>query len=388
MADIIRIKRRVSGAPGAPASLANAELAYNEADHTLYYGEGTGGAGGTATVVVPIGGAGIASNANPLMDGTAVPGTSGTLSRGDHVHPVDTSRYAASNPAGYQTAAQVLANPLNSFALPTGPVNFNNQALQNLAPPSNQNDAATKGYVDGASQGLVSKAAVQVATTGANITLSGLQTIDGYTTVAGDRVLVKDQTAQANNGIYIAAAGAWARATDMDTWPEVPNAYVFVSNGTSNQNSSWVCTSVMAGGVLGSTPITWVQFSKAETISAGNGLNKVGSVLNVVGTAGQILVGAAVGIDPSYAGQASIVTVGTIATGTWHGAPISPAYGGTGAANLTGYVVGHGASAMTASTTIPNTDVSGLGTMSTQNAYAVVITGGTIDNIVIDGGVF
>ena len=90
MADILRIKRRISGAPGAPASLANAEIAYNEVDHTLYYGEGTGGAGGTATVVVPIGGSGLASNATPLMDGTAAPGASAAwsprLSSGEEHH--------------------------------------------------------------------------------------------------------------------------------------------------------------------------------------------------------------------------------------------------------------------------------------------------------------
>ena len=59
MADTLRIKRRVGGAPGAPPALANAELAYNEVDHTLYYGEGTGGAGGTASVIRPIGGDGL-----------------------------------------------------------------------------------------------------------------------------------------------------------------------------------------------------------------------------------------------------------------------------------------------------------------------------------------
>lgn len=58
MANTVRIKRRASGAAGAPASLANAELAFNEVDDVLYYGEGTGGAGGTATTVLAIGGTG------------------------------------------------------------------------------------------------------------------------------------------------------------------------------------------------------------------------------------------------------------------------------------------------------------------------------------------
>src|SRR5262245_59525758 len=98
MADIIRIKRRVSGSPGAPASLANAEIAYNEVDHTLYYGEGTGGAGGTATVVVPIGGAGLGSSSLPAMNGTASAGSATLMSRGDHVHPTDTSRAPLASP--------------------------------------------------------------------------------------------------------------------------------------------------------------------------------------------------------------------------------------------------------------------------------------------------
>src|SRR3954454_9450972 len=98
MADILRIKRRSGGAAGAPASLANAELAYNETDHTLYIGEGTGGAGGSATVVVPIGGNGLASSATPLMDGVAAVGTSTQYTRGDHIHPVDTSRAPIDSP--------------------------------------------------------------------------------------------------------------------------------------------------------------------------------------------------------------------------------------------------------------------------------------------------
>src|SRR5262245_22486267 len=99
MADVIRIKRRVSGAPGAPASLANAEICYNEVDHLLYYGEGTGGGGGSASVIVPIGGPGLASNTAPAMDGTAAAGTSSFLARTDHVHPTDTSRAPLASPA-------------------------------------------------------------------------------------------------------------------------------------------------------------------------------------------------------------------------------------------------------------------------------------------------
>lgn len=86
--------------------------------------------------------------------------------------------------------------------------------------------------------------------------------------------------------------------------------------------------------------------------------------------------------------NSSLTSVGTIGTGTWNGTTIAVAYGGTGATTLTGYVKGNGTSAMTASATIPNTDITGLGTISTQNANNVSITGGTIDNITFDGGTF
>jgi hypothetical protein len=105
MADTIRIKRRVTGSPGAPASLANAELAYNEVDHTLYYGEGTGGTGGTATVVVGIGGQGLAGVTTPVMNGTGAPGVATTWSRSDHVHPSDTSRAPLASPTFTGTPA-------------------------------------------------------------------------------------------------------------------------------------------------------------------------------------------------------------------------------------------------------------------------------------------
>ena len=98
--------------------------------------------------------------------------------------------------------------------------------------PVNSNDITNKSYVDNFVQGLNAKAAVIAATT-VNITLSGLQTIDGYTTLAGDRILVKNQTLSQFNGIYIASATTWTRALDMDVWAEVPSAYMFVMQGST-----------------------------------------------------------------------------------------------------------------------------------------------------------
>jgi hypothetical protein len=406
MADIIRIKRRVSpGSAGAPSSLANAELAYNENDHTLYIGEGTGGAGGSATVIVPIAGSGIGSNSNPLMDGVAAPGTAASMSRSDHVHPTDTSRAPLASPVftgdpqaptqpntdsdtSIATTAHVKSVRLDQFAAPTAAVSLNGQKITALADPTAGTDAANKQYVDNLSQGLDPKGSVKAATT-VNITLSGAQTIDSVALVAGDRCLVKNQTTTANNGIYVVASGAWTRATDMDTWAEVPSAYCFVEQGTTYADTGWVCTADQ-GGTLGSTAITWSQFSGAGAgADAGAGLTKTGSTIDVVGTTDRILVNPdSIDISPNYAGQASIAVVGNIGIGTWNGTVIAVNRGGTGTTSLTGYVKGAGTVPLTASATIPSTDITGLGTMATQNANAVAITGGTIDGVTLDGGTF
>ena len=114
------------------------------------------------------------------------------------------------------------------------------------------------------------------------MTLSGTQIYDGVSLGVGDRVLVKNQTGSAENGIYVVASGVWPRASDANTWDELVAAYTFIEQGT-NANNGYVCT-VTAGGTLGTTPVTWAQFSGAGQIDAGAGLTKTGNQLNV-GTA-------------------------------------------------------------------------------------------------------
>jgi len=142
---------------------------------------------------------------------------------------------------------------------------------------------ATKQYVDSVAQGLDPKASCVAATT-ANITLSGTQTIDGVALIAGDRCLVKNQTASADNGIYLVAVGAWTRATDMDTWAEVPGAFTFIEQGTLYADTGWVCTS-NAGGTIGVTAITWVQFAGVGSYTAGTGLTLTGTQFSITNTA-------------------------------------------------------------------------------------------------------
>lgn len=148
-------------------------------------------------------------------------------------------------------------------------------ALTLAADPASALQAATKQYVDAVAQGLDAKPSVIAATT-ANITLSGPQTIDGVALVAGNRVLVKNQTTASQNGIYLVAAGAWTRALDADVWAELPGAFTFVERGTLYGSCGFVC-SVADGGTLGTTSITFAQFSGAGTYTAGPGLALTGT---------------------------------------------------------------------------------------------------------------
>jgi hypothetical protein len=145
--------------------------------------------------------------------------------------------------------------------------------------PTSDLQAATKQYVDSVAQGLNVKASVLWGTTG-NITLSGLGTQAGGewtgTLTAGDRILVKNQTASADNGIYAAASSGWTRTADANTWNELISAFVFVQDGATLADTGWVCT-VNPGGTLGVTAVTWSQFSGAGTYTAGTGLTLTGT---------------------------------------------------------------------------------------------------------------
>ena len=165
--------------------------------------------------------------------------------------------------------------------LMTGNLNANNNKITNVGTPTANGDVANKSYVDAAISNLNTlfdaKGSVKVATTTNGVLASAFangQTIDGVTLSTGDRILLKNQTTQSENGIYtVNASGAPTRATDMDSWIKVPGAFVAVEEGSSNADTIWLCTSNQ-GGTLGSTAITWQQIPTTAGLQNTNFIDK------------------------------------------------------------------------------------------------------------------
>jgi hypothetical protein len=177
-------------------------------------------------------------------------------------------------------------NKLHDFALATAAVDLNNQKITNLTDPTNPQDAANKRYVDSAVVGIDWKPSVRAATTG-NRDLSELENgevVDGVTLATGDRVLVKNQTDATTNGIYVVqASGAPVRASDADTAAEITASFaVFVEEGTVNTDSGWTLTNNGAVTV-GTTELSFTQFTGLGQITAGAGLTKTANTLDVIG---------------------------------------------------------------------------------------------------------
>jgi hypothetical protein len=233
--------------------------------------------------------------------------------------------------------------------------------------------------ISSAAAGLDVKNSVRVATT-ANITLTNVSAVDGITLVEGDRVLVKNQSAPEFNGIYELSDGDLVRTQDADAPSELnAGTFVFVEEGT-HADSGFVVSSDNPI-TIGTDPITWVQFSGAGQIIAGNGINKSAETLSVVAGSGITVDGSGVSIDSTYAGQTSIDTVGTITTGTWEGDTIDVAHGGTGATTLTSgeYLVGNGTGAVQSVSSIPGSDISGdiSGSAGNVTGTVAIANGGT-----------
>ena len=221
---------------------------------------------------------------------------------------------------GYVDTADALKLNLTGGTL-SGALAMGTNKITGLGTPTADADAVTKSYVDAIAQGIDAKASVVAAST-TNLTLSGAQTIDGVSVIAGNRVLVKDQTTASDNGIYLCASGSWTRATDADTYAELVAAYTFVEGGTVNANNGFICT-IPTSGTLGSTSITFAQFSGAGQVTAGTGMTKTGNTLNVnTASSARIVVGAdeidlaTTGVTASTYKSVTVDTFGRITAGT------------------------------------------------------------------------
>ncbi len=198
------------------------------------------------------------------------------------IGPAGTPFYANINPV--QSGLTITNSTINSTTIgATSPSTAAFTSGTVSAAPSGATDIANKQYVDYYAAGLSWKQPVNAAST-VNITsLSGLQTVDTVSLVAGNTVLVKNQTAAADNGIYVVASGAWTRSVGADTWDEYVGAIVFVISG-SQADSAWY-TSAQPGGTLGTTAINWYNFSVASNYTAGTGLTLAGTQFSITNTA-------------------------------------------------------------------------------------------------------
>lgn len=321
--------------------------------------------------------------------------------------------YASANPD--QSGVNITNSTINSTTI--GAITPSTGVFTNIATttgtisttPSAATDIANKQYVDYALLGISWKAPAKAATT-VNITLSGAQTIDTVSVVAGDTVLVKNQTNAAENGIYTVQTGAWTYAIGSTTWSQYIGAVIYIVAG--GQATAAFYTTAQPGGTLGVTAMNWYNLSFSSSYTAGTGLTLTGTQFSITNTgvtaasvgsasktltatvnaqgqltaladtniaiAGSQITSGTIGsayLTGSYTG---ITGVGTLTAGTWNASTIGVAYGGTGATTLTGYVKGSGTAALTASASIPTTDLSGTVANAQLANSSITINGNSV----------
>lgn len=176
-----------------------------------------------------------------------------------------------------QLSSITLTGDVNGIAL-----NASNMRIAAVGTPTAASDAVNKGYVDGIASGLSIKAAVRALAIG-NVALTGTQTIDGVALAAGDRVLLVGQTNLKQNGIWVVAAGAWARSSDFATGSHAAGSFTFVEEGTAYASEGWVNAAAQGQDVVDTNNLSYTQFSGAGelTFSANSGLSKLNNLVSL-----------------------------------------------------------------------------------------------------------
>jgi hypothetical protein len=323
MANTVRIKRRAAGgAAGAPSSLENAELAFNEQDDTLYYGEGTGGAGGSATTILAIGGSGAFTtlsstqtiSGNKTFSGTVALGGSATAttpSAGDDSTKVATTAYVQDEIANFSTGTvtSVALSLPNIFSVSGSPVTTSGTLTGTLATQTtNKVFAAPNGSTGTPTfRALVANdlpdlssvyLPISGGTVSSNLTISGNLTVNGTTTtVNSTTVSVDDKNIE---------LGATASPSDASA-----DGGGITLKGTTDHTIAWT-----------NATDSW-DFSEHVNIASGKEFKINGTSVLSASTLGSGVTGS------------SLTSVGTLTSGTWSASTIAVNKGGTGQTSYT-----------------------------------------------------
>ena len=351
MANVIRIKRSTGNS--APTSLANAELAFSEGASTLYYGTGTGGAGGSATSIIAIGGTGAfvslagsqTISGDKTFSGNVALGSGATATTptgGDSSTKVATTAFVqnAISSFGAGTVTSVaLSLPTSIFDVTGSPVTssgtlsatLDTQTANYVWAGPTSGGAATPAFRALVAGDIPDLSSTYLPTTGgtisSNLTITGDLTVNGTTTTINSTTLAVD-----DKNIVL---GDVATPTDSTA-----DGGGITLKGATDKTFSW-----------SNTTDSWTSSEDLDVAS--------GKVYRVNGTT--VLSGSALGTGVT---SSSLTSVGTLTSGTWNATTIGVAYGGTGATTLTGLVKGNGTSAFTAAVAgtdylSPNSEIDG-----------------------------
>lgn len=229
-------------------------------------------------------------------------------------------------------------------------INMINTKISNLQDPTNLQDAATMNYVNLVKQGLFVKDSVKVATVLAqNLTTDFVvgSIIDNYTLILGDRILIKNQINQIQNGLYIITSGTPIKPLDFQNGTSAAGIFVFIEYGNINASLGFICNSASPNDIVGTSSLNFTQFTGLGQVQVGPGLLKtfnkidinvdnssieiVSNALRIKNTAVSTGLTGGSGIAlTTTPDQSHVNKLGTINTGVWNASTIQVLYGGTG----------------------------------------------------------